>query len=194
MRPLIAVLLMACGGVEPVGTPSDPCATTMAPPPSASLYHLDVDLETSEAARTCLARWRGHPVLVTMFYASCPAACPLTIAKIQSVLGRLPQDARDDARVLLVSFDPDRDGPAALHALASTHGIDTSRWILARAPEGQVRELAAVLGIAYHRQPNGEFDHGAVFTVLDGEGVPAARVDGLGAADDALLEALARGR
>jgi protein SCO1 len=191
VRVVIALLLAACGGAGQPVVEADPCASSSAAAfPSASLYNLTADLETSDGSRTCLARWRGHKTLVSMFYASCTAACPLTIQKIQSVLSRVPQAARDDARVLLVSFDPERDDPAAMARLAEAHHIDAPRWVLARAPEPQVRELSAALGIAYKKQPNGEFDHTAVFTVLDAEGVPVARVDGLGADDAGLVEAL----
>jgi protein SCO1/2 len=191
---LLVQVLLSCE--PPVGlsaAPGDPCTRHEPPPPSASLYHLDVDLETSDGGPMCLARWRDHPVVISMFYGSCRAACPLIIQKIESVLARLPAKARDQTRVMLVSFDPDRDDPAALRELAAAHGIDAPHWTLARAPTGQVRELAAVLGIRYRRQANEEFDHNVVLTVIDGEGVPVARVDGFGAPDDALVEALTAG-
>jgi protein SCO1/2 len=101
---------------------------------------------------------RGHPVLIAMFYGSCPSACPTLTADIKAIERRLDAAARADLRVLLVSFDLARDTPDALARLVARHGVDPARWTFAAAPE-------------YRRLPGGELSHSAVISLLDRDGV-----------------------
>lgn len=158
---------------------------------AASIYELDLDLRAQNGQIVELSVHRGHPVLVSMFYASCPQACPMLIQKLQAIEAKLDPAARADLRVVMVSFDPERDDPAALTQLATRHGLD-DRWTLASVPEAQVRDLSAVLGIRYRQLPDGEFNHSSVITLLDADGRPIERLDGPGAPDEALVAALAR--
>jgi protein SCO1/2 len=122
---------------------------------------------------------RGHPTLISMFYSSCTAACPLMINTVKRTLDQVPASKRDDIRVLLVSFDPARDTPARLHELANMHHLD-GRWTLAAASDDDARTLAAVLGIRYRAVEGGQFFHTSAILVLDRDGRTAARMDGLG--------------
>jgi cytochrome P450 len=90
----------------------------------------------------------------------------------------------------MISFDPERDTPAALGEIAATRHIDTSRWTLATADADTVRDIAALLDVQYRRLPSGEFSHSAVITVLSARGEIVARSGKLGRADPALLEHL----
>jgi protein SCO1/2 len=169
-----------------------PCHEEMPAVASAegSLYELELPLETASGAGASLDLHRGHPVLVAMFYTSCTQACPLTVAKLRSIEAALSEEQRRELRVLLVSLDPARDTPAQLAELGARHGLD-ARWTLARAPEEQVRELAAALGIKYRTLPDGEINHSAVITLLDAQGVPRARIESLSAPISPLVEAVA---
>jgi protein SCO1/2 len=158
--------------------------------PSAPLYDLELHLVDQAGQRIGLDVHRGSPVIVTMFYASCPAACPRLIDDILAVEAGLPEAERQKLRVLLVSFDPARDTPAALTKLAEARGLDLSRWRLAAAPEREARELAAVLGIKYRRLDDGEYFHTSVLTLLDDNGVPRASGEGLGRAPAVILAAM----
>jgi protein SCO1/2 len=126
--------------------------------------------------KTGLDAFRGRPVLLGMFYGRCPSACPLLVSTIKRVMVGLDQTAGADVRVLLVSFDPEHDTPDALRAIAAERGLD-ARWRLTSAPEDQVRELAAVLGIQYRRLPDGNFDHTSSIVLLNRAGAIDARLD-----------------
>jgi len=188
MKKLIALLAVACS--------AHPTARAVQPPPPAkpapahgtgpSLYALAIDVTTAEGAKTSLAVDRGHPTLVSMFYGSCAAACPLLIDTLDRTLLQLPEGSRDGARVLLVSFDPARDTPARLRELIRVHHLD-ARWTLASARDLDARTLAAVLGIRYRSTPDGQFFHTSAIVALDGEGRTLARMDGI--ADPAPLVA-----
>lgn len=158
---------------------------------SASLYLLEAPLRSQDARAVRLDVHRGHPVMITMFYASCPAACPLIIDTLRAIERDLDAQRRADVRVLMVSIDPDRDTPEALAELARTRRIDTSRWTLAQTDASSVRKLAAALGIQYRELPNGEFSHASIITVLDAHGEIVTQSAELGRADPKLLDALA---
>lgn len=158
--------------------------------PPDSIYHLEAAL-TSQAGRNVgLDVYRGSPVLVTMFYGSCPATCPLIIDTLRATERGLAPEQRGRVRVLLVSIDPERDTPEALRQLAATRRLDTERWTLARADAETVRDIAALLGVQYKKLPGGEFSHSTVITLLSPRGEIEARTTELGHADPAILQKL----
>jgi protein SCO1/2 len=164
-----------------------PASAAMA---EAPVYDLSMKLVDQNGKNSGLDVYRGHPVIISMFYASCPYACPTLISDIKRLEASLDAKARDQVRILLVTFDPERDTSDALNALAKEHKLDTARYKLARAPESQVRELAAVLGIRYRKLDSGAFNHSSVITVLDAKGQVRAHADGLNQPLEALKKTL----
>ena len=154
----------------------------------ASLYQLHEKLLSQDGKAIDLDLYRGKPVLVTMFYASCPATCPLIIDTLRAVERKLDEPKRNQLRVLLVSIDPERDTPAALRKLADERHIDTSRWTLAHADAAAVRRIAAALSIQYRKLPDGQFSHSAIISALAVDGKIVAQSAELGHADPELLK------
>ncbi len=169
-----------------------PLAAAASPPalPSDSLYQLDTPLVTQDGKPARLGLYRGRPVLVTMFYGSCPHVCPTLIAALRRMERMLSPAERAQLRVLLVSLDPERDTPAALRELAARHRAELARWSFAQTPAPEVRRLAAALGIQYRKLPDGEFNHATVITLLDAEGRILARSTGITRPDDGFMQAL----
>jgi len=165
-------------------------AMEAAPPRGDSVYALSASLVDQRGRTVGLDLFRGHPVLISMFYATCPDACPLLIADLQRMERELPPRIKADLRIVLVSLDPERDTPDALQALARTRQVDESRWRLLRAPEDTVRDIAALLGVKYRRLPDGSFNHSSVITLLDPDGAIVARDDAIGGPHEALLHRL----
>jgi protein SCO1 len=166
-------------------------ASAEGPLPPRSLYHLDAVLTNQAGAQHGLGVYRGHPVLVTLFYASCPEACPLLIDTLRAIESAATPAQRQALRVLLVTIDPAQDTVEKLLALARARHIGTSRWTLARTDEATVRKIAAVLNVQYRPLPGGGYNHSSIITVLTPEGEIAAQSSRLGKADAALLRALA---
>jgi protein SCO1/2 len=158
--------------------------------PAASLYDLHERLANQDGAPVGLDVHRGNKTLVTMFYGSCPATCPLIIDTLRAVERALPPAQRSGLRVLLISFDPARDTAEALRQLATSRRIDTKRWTLARADDDAVRRIAAALEIQYRRLPDGQISHANVITALGRDGQILARSTELGHADESLVRAL----
>jgi protein SCO1/2 len=168
--------------VAPGSMPADHCAqhpapTAAAPLAGESLYQLHAALTDQHGASLAFDAFRGQPVLMTMFYASCTSICPMLIGHLQRVEGLLPPAVREQTRVVLVSLDPERDTVAQLQALATRHGVDGKRWHFVRTPNSSVQEIAALLGVRYRRMPDGEISHSPVIALLNAEGIIASRVE-----------------
>lgn len=138
--------------------------------PGNSLYEVQARVITQRGQRAEFAMDRGHPTLVSMFYGSCPAACPMLITAMQVYESHLDDSSKARLRVLLVSFDAARDTPPRLEQLSRLHQADPTRWTFANASEPDARRIAMLLGFRYRRLPNGEFDHSLLITLLDPQG------------------------
>jgi protein SCO1/2 len=157
-----------------------------------SIYNLDVTLTDAKGAQHGLDVHRGHPVLVTMFYGSCPMACPLLIDTMRSIERAASPADREQLRMLLISINPERDTVANLNALGTSRKLDPARWTLARTDASSVRKIAAVLGIQYRKLPDGGYNHSSIVTLLTPDGDIALQSSELGKADPELLAALAK--
>lgn len=158
--------------------------------PPTSVYHLQVSLEDHFGESTGLDRYRGQPVLVTMFYTSCPHVCPMLISTIKLTESKLSVEERAELRVLTISIDPERDTPVNLRETRERHSVDTDRWSMTRSEPGDVRKIAGVFGIKYKQLPDGEFNHSTRIVLLDRNGTQVASTDQLGRVDAAFLEAI----
>ena len=184
-RLVLLLLLVALGSQGQTGTAETHRHSHEAPDAQdarrgESIYQLGASLRDRTGARAGLDVFRGHPVIISMFYAPCPDACPLLIEEIRQLESGLPAAVRADLRVVLVSLDPERDTPEALDRLARARGVRGERWRLLAGEDDAVREVAAVLGIKFRRLPDGSINHSTVITLLDRAGRIDARIDGLG--------------
>lgn len=66
--------------------------------PPQSIYNLYAKLIDQSGAMQRLDMHRGHPVLVTMFYGSCPLACPMLIDTLRSFERSLTPAERADRK------------------------------------------------------------------------------------------------
>ena len=158
--------------------------------PPKSVYHLQVSVEDQFGEITGLDRYKGQPVLVTMFYTSCPHVCPLLISTIKLTESKLSAEERADLRVLTISIDPERDTPEKLREMLERHSVDTSRWSMTRSQPGDLRTIAGVFSVRYKQLPDGEFNHTTRIVLLDRDGTQVASTEQLGRLDAAFLEAI----
>lgn len=160
--------------------------------PGDSVYQLDASLNDQTGHTIKLDVARGQPVLVSMFYTSCQFVCPMLVDAARDTLSRLSDDERRRVKVLLISFDPARDTPAKLQAMARERSLDAPQWTLARTDAATARKIAALLRFQYRALPDGEFNHSAELILLDAEGRVAARSAQLAGADTRLVGELHR--
>jgi protein SCO1/2 len=150
----------------------------LAPVSSRSLYQVDASWTNDAGGRVQLATLRGQPVIMAMFFASCEYACPMLVNDIQRTLEALPASVREASRVVLVSFDTERDTPEALRAYRERMGLD-AQWTLLRGDETDVQELAMLLGVKFKRDARGQFAHSNLLTLLNPQGEIAFQRPGL---------------
>lgn len=166
-----------------------------APPdslPGDSVYRIEAELTDQSGRVLAFAETAGEVRLTSLFYASCGYVCPLLIEQIRGIEAALDSEQKQRLRVLLISLDPERDTPAALAELARKRKLDLQRWTLARPLPADLRKLAAVLGVQYRRQDDGEVNHSTVISLLDAQGRILAQTRKLGAEPDAEFVAAVR--
>jgi protein SCO1 len=161
--------------------------------PRSSVYQLDVRL-TDQDGQTSL--WRdaasstGGPRIVGMFYSHCDYVCPMLFEAIKNIEASLPQQARQNLQVALITLDPARDDIAVLRKTAIQRAGNTARWRLYRTEAADVRKLAGVLGVQYRQLSNGEFNHSTLIVLLNNQGVELARTEQIAKIDPAFLKAV----
>jgi protein SCO1/2 len=135
-----------------------------------SLYQLDTAWTNDAGTTVKLASLRGRPQVVAMFFANCTYACPLLVYQMQQIEDSLPEALRDKVGFTLISFDTERDTPAALYNYRLGHSLAKERWTLLRGGPDDVLELAALLNVKFKKDAQGQFLHSNVITLLNAQG------------------------
>ena len=78
---LSGLLFVACGET-PEATHAE--APPAGPIPGDSVYQLDLTLTNQAGDQMPVAVHRGHPELISMFYATWPSACALLLNDVQA--------------------------------------------------------------------------------------------------------------
>lgn len=71
-------------------------------------------LETASHEPFSADYFSGKWTLMLFGYTYCPDICPTTLAELRALYERLPEEARQRLRVVMVSVDPHRDTPELL--------------------------------------------------------------------------------
>src|ERR1051325_1552616 len=143
-----------------------------------SLYQLDATWTNDHGKPTQLSALKGRPQIVTMFFANCQYACPLLVYKMKQIEAALPENVRTNIGFTLVSFDTERDTPAALHKYRTQREL-ASNWTLLHGSANDVLDLAALLGVKFKKDAQGQFAHSNVITILNADGEIAFQESGL---------------
>jgi protein SCO1/2 len=182
----------SCSGRDSTGSPAPPGATLQAPEAGASIFELDLPLTDQAGRPATLADLGGQVTLAAMVYTTCTAVCPRITEEMLEIERQLTA-AGEDVRFVLFSLDPGRDTPAAMRQFARDHRLG-ERWRMLAASEAGVRDLAAVLGVKYRPDGDGEIAHSALIVLIDREGVVRHRQVGLGQNPASLIAAVRHAR
>lgn len=186
---VIAFLQTGCSTVSE--TPSC-CAkpiTSAQPVSDRSLFQLDSSWTNDKNTELKLAALGGRPLVVTMFFAKCEYACPVLVHDMKKVEAALPDNVRTNVGFVLVSFDTERDTPAALAEYRKIHNLPDN-WTLLRGSPDDVLELAALLGVKFKKDARGQFSHSNILTVLNPGGEVAHQQIGLNQSPDETVKRL----
>lgn len=153
--------------------------SAMMPITDQSLYLLDGTFTREDGSDVTLASFAGRPVVLVMFYASCRMACPVLLNDLDRLQDAIDPALLPQVQFVLVTMDPARDTTEVLSNLAAQYSLDLSRWALLRAEMPLTRELAALLGVRFRGQADGEISHSNILTLLDPYGEISLQVEGL---------------
>lgn len=192
MKPTLTFLLALAATVAIAAEKKDDCcreALPAAPFAKNSIYQLDPTFTDDTGKLFALGSLRGRPVVLTMFFASCGYACPLTVTDMLAIQGRLPAGLRDQAVFVLVSFDGARDTSEVLAKYRAQRALG-GQWLLLHGGDDAVRELAALLGVKFKPEADGAFSHSNLVTILNAEGAIVHQRAGLAGGLDEAAAAL----
>ena len=150
-----------------------------APLTDKSLYQINSSWTNDAGKSIQLSSLRGRPQIVVMFFASCQMTCPLIVSQVKQFEATLPEETRAKIGFTLVSFDSTRDTPAALKNYRTGHSLSADNWtLLSGSPDG-VLDLAAVLGVKFKQDAQGQFSHSNLITLLNSDGEIVQQFAGL---------------
>lgn len=139
----------------------------------------------SEMVKIPSGKWK--PFLISMFYASCVSICPRLVADLEVVAKKIESETGIVPKVILVSFDSEKDTPEVLKEYKKKMGLGEN-WSLLTGKDEDIRMLSVVLGINYKKMASGEYNHSAVFSLFDKDGMNVSRIEGIGANAEQLIQ------
>lgn len=132
----------------------------------------DFELERTDGSTVSLADTAGKARLIYFFFSYCPDVCLPTTA----ILGKLQDELKskgifgDEAVIMSVTFDPERDTAERLIQYSDAYGADSAGWWFLRGDEDYIRELAKSYKISVLKDPEGNFIHQNYYVLVDGNG------------------------
>lgn len=126
-------------------------------------------------------------MIVSMFYASCQSVCPRIVTDIQLIGKKIAQKTGKSPKVVLVSFDPEKDTPESLKAYAKKMELGDN-WYLLNGKDDSVRTISVLLGISYQKTSGNDFNHSTVISLVSKEGKILSRIEGVGADSSSIVE------
>lgn len=151
-----------------------PCCSTNAPAAAApltdkSIYQVESTWTSDLGKEVKLAQLRGRVQIVTLFFATCNYACPILVHDLKQIEAGLATAGITNVGFVLITIDPERDTVERLHSYREQRKLD-DKWLLARGGSEDVLEIAALLGVKFKREANGQYAHSNVITVINAEG------------------------
>ncbi|MDH3598229.1 MAG: SCO family protein [Candidatus Tectomicrobia bacterium] len=146
---------------------------------SDSLYQLTSTWTTATGQRLQLGALRDKARVVVMYYSTCEYACPILISRVKNIEAGLQPESRDKVGFVGVTFDPERDTLPVLQAYRAKMHLNPEHWTLLRGQPDDILELAVLLGVKYRKNPQGDFSHSNLITVLNPAGEIVYRQVGL---------------
>ena len=149
-------------------------------PSDHSIYHAGSTWLNRNGEEVALEDLSGKVQVVAMVYTYCEFACPRILADLKRIESSLTDVELKNTNFLIVSIDPERDTPDRLTSFAEENNLSSRQWTLLNGNEGDILELAALLGVKYKRISEEDFSHSNIITVLNKDGEVAHRQEKIG--------------
>lgn len=138
-------------------------------PQSRTLPELSLVNQDGEAVR--VDQLKGQWSLLFFGYTFCPDICPATLAELRQLRSQLPEQARANLRIVLVSVDPHRDTPQQLKQYL---GYFDPAFIGLTGEEADIQKFANAVSIPYipadTSKENYTVDHSGNLVILGPDG------------------------
>ncbi len=181
MRTLAAVValscavLAGCGESHVPGSAPRPAERLLGQPVLRLGQAADFRLRDQSGRLVRLSAQRGHVVILTFLYTSCPDVCPLTAAKLGLAARQLGPLARR-LRIIAVSVDPEHDTPANVtHFVAKFRLPPQFRYLTGTRP--RLQPVWQSYNVLVERRNIERVDHSVPILVIDARGRPRAIFD-----------------
>lgn len=155
-----------------------------------SIYNASSVWKNRHGDELSLSSLRGEVQVVAMVYTHCEYACPRILADMKRIRDSLSKDKLQGTNFVIVSIDPERDTPERLSEFADENDLGEEQWTLLNGDQGDILELAALLGFKYKRISNTDFTHSNMITVLNKEGEIVHQRNRLGDNPAVIVEAI----
>ena len=157
-----------------------------------SLYQVESKWTTDAGKPIKLGDLAGKPQVVLMFFSRCTYACPILMNDLKRISAALTPEQRAKIGFTMISFDTEHDTPAALAEYRHAWDLPTDNWTLLNGKPDDVLELAALLGVKYKQDANGQFAHSNVISVLNAKGEIVHQQTGLNEDVDETVQTLVK--
>lgn len=129
----------------------------------------EVLLEDMASRQVPLLPQAGEVVLVEFIYTVCGDICQTAAADFAGIRDHL-QAQGVQARLLSVSFDPERDTPEQMSIYGDAHEADGIMWTIARPTQKDLPGLLKLFDVTVIPDEWGGFQHNAAIHVISGDG------------------------
>lgn len=130
-----------------------------------------ITLTDQQGASFKNAALTGHWSLVLFGYTFCPDVCPTLLADLRQLVALLPQERRQQIRVVMVSVDPHRDTPEQLRRYLGFFNPD---FIGVTGELTDIQGLSHALGIPFIpgdcTRADYRVDHGTNLAIIGPDG------------------------
>lgn len=153
-----------------------------------SIYNLPSKWTNQNGQNIEMKDLKGKVLVMVMIYTSCKAACPRLVADMRNIESRLPENVKDNVKLVLISIDPKVDTPERLKAFSIENKMEGDQWEFLRSTEENTREFAAVLAVNYKKIDPLNFSHSNIISVFNAEGELTFQQEGLGVNSDEAIK------
>ncbi|MEE9360993.1 MAG: SCO family protein [Cellulophaga sp.] len=153
-----------------------------------SIFNLTTKWNTEEGETIELVDLKGKILVLVMIYTSCKAACPRLVADMRNIEKQIPKEYKEEIQYVLVSIDPETDGPQKLKEFAKENLMDDENWTFLQGTIDGVREFANVLAIKYKEITPLDFSHSNIISVFNTQGELVHQQEGLGVDNKETIE------